>query len=110
MADPLGSGSQTFNAEISSKEDGITTVRTEFGVPASNDVIVADAVATMSGLHLDGGRGIRFTGPMSIPVAFAIAHLIGHRYGFVACYDPKLSQFVVVISHAPDMRIGDLID
>lgn len=110
MVDLRENSPRTFIAEVVSREDKVTTVRTEFGLPASNDVIVADAVATISGLQLDGGRGIRFTGPMSIPVAFAIAHLVGHRYGFVACYDPKLSQFVVVISHDQGMAIGDLID
>lgn len=101
---------ETFIAAIVSMENGVTTVRTEFGAPASNDALVSDAVLTLSELHLDGGRGIKFTGPMSIPVAFSIAHLVGHRYGFVACYDPKLSRFVVVISHDPSVRIGDLID
>jgi len=98
-----------FTATITSETDGVTTVRTDFGEPATNAVIVTEAQSVLEGLHLDGGRGIKFTGPLSIPLAFVIAHLVAHRYGFVACFDPKLSQYVVVISHDPGVRVGDLI-
>lgn len=110
MDQPLGRVQATIIATITATEGGISTVHTEFGTPASNDVLVGEVGDALSGLHLDGGRGVKFTGPMSIPMAFAIAHLVGHRYGFVACYDPKLSKFVVAISHEPSVRVGQLID
>ena len=110
VAQSEGKVSATFMATITATESGIPTVHTEFGAPASNDSIVREVGSALSALHLDGGRGIKFTGPMSIPVAFAVAHAVAHRYGFVACYDPKLSKFVVTISHDPSVQIGQLID
>jgi hypothetical protein len=56
---------ETFIATVISRDDGISTVRTGFGAPASNDAIICDAVNTLGRLNLDGGRGIKFTGPMS---------------------------------------------
>ena len=109
-SDDRGLMEQAFTAAITSEVDGVTTVRTDFVAPATNAVIVSGALAVMAGLHLDGGHGIKFTGPMSIPLAFVIAHLVAHRYGFVACFDPKLSKFVVVISHDPSVSVGDLMD
>jgi hypothetical protein len=46
---------------------------------------------------------------MSLPVAFVIAHAVGHRYGSVAIRDPKLSAFVVAITHDPEHPLGELI-
>lgn len=82
---------RVFEVEIASEQDGVVTVRTGFGAPASNSEIVPAAIAAVNDLNLAGGRGIRFNGPMSVPVAFALAHAVAHRFGYVACFDPKLS-------------------
>src|ERR1039458_7329903 len=60
-------------------------------------------------LHVSGGRGIHFTGPASLPVAMALAHEVAHLFGYVACYDPKLSAYVVAISHDPAFHPGQLL-
>jgi CRISPR-associated protein Csx3 len=99
-----------YHADIVAESDGVVTLQIDFGEPASNDAIVPDALAAIAALHLPGGRGVKFDGKASLPVAMALAHQVAHLYGFVACRDPKLSRFVVAISHDPAVRPGDLID
>jgi len=99
----------SYLAEIDSVSDGVVTVRLAFGEPAQNDRIVRDAVAAIAALKLEGGRGIRFTGPCSVPAAIAIGHAVAHLFGYVAFWDPKLGRFVVCVSHDPAFRPGDLI-
>jgi CRISPR-associated protein Csx3 len=99
-----------YHAGITAQTDGVTALTVGFGEPASNALIVPDAIESVSALGLKGGRGIKIDGPASIPVAMAIAHAVCHLYGFVACYDPKLGRFVVAISHDPSIRPGDLLD
>jgi CRISPR-associated protein Csx3 len=100
-----------YHAELSpaQRADGLPTVVVGFGDPANNDQIVPAALAALGKLNLTGGRGILFHGAASLPVAMALAHAVAHLYQFVACFDPKLERFVVAISHAPDVRPGDLI-
>ena len=89
-------------------------LRVGFGTPAQNGEIVRDAVAGLEALVEEGGfegRVLRVNGPMTIPVAFAVAHGVGHLFGVVAIYDPKLGgKYVVAISHDPGFAIGDLLD
>lgn len=87
-----------------------TTLKLAFGTPAQNDVIVRDAVEAVRVLKLEGGRVVRLNGPASLPVAIAIAHEIGHLFGAVAAYDPKMGKYVVAVSHDPSLAVGDLID
>jgi CRISPR-associated protein Csx3 len=100
-----------YHAELSPapRPDGLPTVVIGFGEPANNDQIVPAALTAIGQLNLTGGRGILFHGAASLPVAMALAHSVAHLYQFVACFDPKLERFVVAISHAPDVRPGDLI-
>ena len=88
-------------------------LRLSFGAPAQNDEIVRDAVAAVKSLKLKGGKLIKLNGPASLPVACALAHELGHLYGALAVFDPKLDgtkKYVVAISHDPDFAVGDLID
>ncbi|OQA38730.1 MAG: hypothetical protein BWY51_00788 [Parcubacteria group bacterium ADurb.Bin316] len=89
---------------------GDDILRLDFGAPAQNDQIVKDAVAAVDTLNLKGGKMIKLNGPASLPVAVALAHEIGHIYGTVAVFDPKLGKYVVAISHDPEYSLGDLID
>lgn len=81
-----------------------------FGSPASNDVIVKDAVQGLKDLGLAGGPILKINGPASLPVAIAIGHGVTHLYGAIAVFDPKLSKYVVSVSHNPDFSVGDLVD
>jgi CRISPR-associated protein Csx3 len=99
-----------YQVRLEGVKDGVATVRLAFGDPAPNDRLVPAALAALAALQLPGGRGIKFNGPASLPAAMALAHAVAHLYGFVACFDPKLSRYVVAISHDPDLRPGDLLD
>ena len=85
-----------------------------FGSPAQNDQIVKDAETrldeTVKSGELAGGEVVRVNGPASLPVAMVVCHKLAHLYGAVACFDPKLSKYVVAISHNPAYTIGQLID
>lgn len=91
--------------------DGILKIG--FGASAQNDVSVRDADQRCCELIrqgvLMGGEILRINGPASLPVAMVLAHRFGHLYGVVACFDPILAQYVVVISHSPAHKVGDLI-
>lgn len=85
-----------------------------FGDPAQNDQIVKDASDRLGEMvasgELAGGEILRVNGPASLPVAMLIAHAVGHIYGAIACFDPKMAKYVVAISHNPAYSLGDLVD
>jgi CRISPR-associated protein Csx3 len=99
----------TYNIDF---QDGVLKIG--FGEPAQNNRIVQDAAdrleeMTTSG-EIIGGTLLKINGPASIPVALVIAHKVGHLYGAIAFFDPKLGRYVVSITHHPDYKLGDLID
>ncbi|MEA5554959.1 CRISPR-associated protein Csx3 [Nodularia spumigena] len=99
----------TYNIEF---KEGILRVR--FGETAQNDQIVKDAAArleemTTSG-ELTGGQLLKINGPISIPVAFVLAHKLSHIYGAIGFFDPKIGKYVISITHNPAYKLGDLID
>ena len=79
-------------------------------VQAQNDLLVRDAIAAVKALELKGGKLLKLNGPASLPVAIAIGHEVGHLYGAIACFDPKLAQYVVSVTHDPDFDLGDLVN
>lgn len=97
---------------IEMEEESI--LRVKFGEPAKNDKIVQDAekklVQLIEAKIIAGGDLIRINGQISIPVAMVFAHKLAHLYQAVACFDPKLSKYVVTIAHGTDYALGDLID
>ena len=94
--------------------DGI--LRIAFGMPSSNDQIVKDTTARLDEMvkigELSGGGLLKINGPASLPVAIVLGHKVSHLFEAVACFDPKLNKYVVVISHSlnPDFVVGNLID
>lgn len=99
----------TYKIEL---KDGI--LRINFGEPAQNDQIVKDAAARLEEMaqsgELAGGQLLKINGPVSIPVAFVLAHKLAHIYGAIAFFDPKLGKYVVSITHNPAYKLGDLLD
>lgn len=85
-----------------------------FGDPAQNDQIVKDAEARLDEMvvngELAGGELIKVNGPASLPVAMVLCHKLAHNYGAVACFDPKMSKYVVAVAHGGKHAVGDLID
>jgi|APFre7841882793_1041355.scaffolds.fasta_scaffold103826_1 CRISPR-associated protein Csx3 len=81
---------------------------------AQNDQIVKDAATQLEEMarsgKLAGGQLLRINGPISIPVAFVLAHKLAHIYGAIGCFDPKLGKYVICITHNPAYNLGDLID
>lgn len=99
----------TYNIEL--KDD---ILRVSFGEAAQNDQIVKDAAAKLEQMaqsgELAGGQLLKINGPISIPVAFVLAHKLAHIYGAIAFFDPKLGKYVICITHNPAYKLGDLID
>jgi CRISPR-associated protein Csx3 len=85
-------------------------LRVGFGAQAPNDTIVKEVSVTLKDMSLPGGPLLRINGPASLPVAVAITHAVAHLYGAVAVWDPKLSKYVVSVSHNPDYMVGELVD
>ena len=83
-------------------------------VPAQNDVLVQTVEKKLDELiaakKIYGGEIIKINGPATLPIAFVLAHKLNHLYEAVAMYDPKLSKYVIVITHGPKYRVGDLVD
>jgi CRISPR-associated protein Csx3 len=98
-----------YRVTCSVDADDVALLEMSFGTPAQNDKIVPDAVAAVAALRLKGGKGVKFNGAASLPVAMALAHAVAHLYGWVACFDPKLGRYVVVISHDPGFKPCDLL-
>jgi len=99
----------TYNIEL--KND---ILRLSFGEPAQNDQIVQDAATKLEQMaqsgEISGGQLLRINGPVSIPVAFVLAHKLAHIYGAIGFFDPKLGKYVICITHNPAYKLGDLID
>ncbi|WP_256874863.1 CRISPR-associated protein Csx3 [Nostoc sp. C052] len=55
------------------------------------------------------GRLLKINGSQSIPVAYHIAHKVSHLYGAIAIFDPKLSGYVVSITHDPEYKLGTVL-
>ncbi len=99
----------TYNIEL---QAGI--LRIKFGEPAQNNQIVKDAATRLEEMaqsgELAGGQLLKINGPVSIPVAFVLAHKLAHIYGAIGFYDPKLAKYVICITHNTAYKLGDLID
>ena len=99
---------------ITRDDDGVLQVG--FGVPGHNGQIVKDTAARLDAMaksgELTGGGLLKISGPASLPVAMVLGHKLSHLIEAVACFDPKLSKYVVAISHSPNPNyvIGNLID
>jgi CRISPR-associated protein Csx3 len=100
---------ETYNISFA---EGVLKIA--FGAPASNDQIVKDAEMRLGEMiasgELSGGAVIRVNGRGSLPVAMVLAHKLAHLYQAVACFDPKMSKYVVTIAHGSGYAVGDLID
>lgn len=100
----------TYFVEKVSDTDGVVELKIGFTAePAPTTRIVPDAVAALGELRLTGGKLVKFNGPAALPVAMALAHAVAHLFGAVACFDPKLSGYVVCITHDPDYPLGQLL-
>lgn len=97
---------------ITRDHDGI--LRVGFDEPGDNDQIIRDAVERLDVMaaagELSGGGLLKIHGPASLPVSIVLGHRLSHLFKAIAYFDPKLNQYVVVITHGSDYTVGDLID
>ena len=56
-----------------------------------------------------GAEVIVISGRLPIWAAAAIIHSAGHARPAAAAFDPRLQAGVVVMSHCPELKVGDLI-
>jgi CRISPR-associated protein Csx3 len=82
-----------------------------FGTPAQNDQIVKDAQSVLDRLIAGdtGGELALINGPASLPVACVLAHGLGHRYAAIGVFDPKMTGYIVAVSHGAGRAVGDVI-
>ena len=85
------------------------TLNIDFGETAGTNVeIVTEVGETLQQIDLTGGGTLKINGRASLPVGMQIAHAVGHLFTEIACFDPKLDAYVVVISHGGS-PVGSLI-
>lgn len=93
--------------------DGEDILRLAFGEPADNDEITRTVEQQVRELiksgKLTGGEVLRINGPVTVPAAMVVAHGVGHLYQAIACFDPKIGKYVVVIAHSEKYHVGDLL-
>ncbi|MFH1621189.1 MAG: CRISPR-associated protein Csx3 [Patescibacteria group bacterium] len=100
-------GTYTVTAtSVTATSTPATLLRLSFGSPAQNDVIVRDAVVALEAHKLEGGKLVLLNGPASLPVACALAHGLGHIFGAIGVFDPKMAGYVVAVSHDPTFPVG----
>ena len=99
----------TYKIEIAEQSEDHVLLKIGFGRPADNTEIVAEAKRLVEALNLKGGRLVKLNGPASLPVAMVLCHAVAHLFKAVAVFDPKMNQYVVCVSHDPDLSVGQTV-
>lgn len=97
---------ELFKMQIVKNNEEFALLNIGFGVPAQNNEIIKYVANNLPEIN---GKGLLINGPASLPVAMLIAHAYAHTCKYIACFDPKINQYVVAISHTPEMEVGTLI-
>ena len=88
----------------------------KFGTPGDNTQIVKDAAVRLDAMQkageLSGGDLLKINGPASLPVAMFLGHRLSDLFEVIACFDPKMHQYVIAISRSSDSKyaVGNVID
>lgn len=88
-----------------------TLLKVGFGEQAQNDEIVREVESKMNELKTNGFGGAvgLINGPASLPVAVVLGHHLAHLFGAIGIFDPKMSGYVVSVSHGSGYKVGDVI-
>lgn len=86
-------------------------------ITAQGDQLVLDVEKALNELINSGvakGKLLKISGHASVLVSYLIAAKLGHLYGAVAIFDPKIGdefvdEYIFTISHDPDYRVGETI-
>jgi len=84
-------------------------------VLVDNDSLVKDVTETITTMIdrglLIGGEIIKVNGPLTVHMAFVLAHKLAPLFETVAVYDLRLkNKYVVAIVNGGKFKVGDLID
>ncbi len=99
---------------ITRDKNGI--LRVGFGTPGDNTQIVKDAAVRLDAMEeageLSGGDLLKINGPASLPVAMFLGHRLSDLFEVIACFDPRMDQYVIAISRSSDSKyaVGNVID
>ena len=70
--------------------------------------VILEKVTKALGGRVGGPEGVIISGRMPVWVFVAVAHLL-HPRPMVATFDPRLDGGVVVMSHSPAYKVGDVV-
>lgn len=98
-----------YDIQVSKTDANTTLMNVRFGSPATGDQVLLAANALLESLPLGGGRLLLINGPMTLPIAFLIAHKVVHLFANVAVFDPKLNSYLVVANHGGPYHVGELV-
>ncbi|AFZ11539.1 hypothetical protein Cri9333_0593 [Crinalium epipsammum PCC 9333] len=101
-------------------EDDVLIARINNTVKADGDQIAVDAYSQLQNLinsgQLSGGKPfLKINGRATVLASFLIAYEVGHKYGAVAVFDPKigdrgLDRYIVTINHSKNYQVGETFD
>ena len=88
-------------------------LRIGFGAPANNDVIIKDVDKRLEEMRDNGelksGPLVKVDGPASLPVAMVLASKLSELFDVIACFDPRMNRYIVVISRNPNLAVGTVL-
>lgn len=98
-----------YDIQVRKTDANTTLMNVRFGSPGTGDQVLLAANALLESLPLGGGRLLLINGPMTLPIAFLIAHKVVHLFANVAVFDPKLNSYLVVANHGGSYHVGELV-
>ena len=98
-----------YHIELVERNESAALLKVGFVGSALGDTVLRSAVKAIEAVDLSGGGVVLINGPMTLPVAFVIAHKVLHLFTAVAVYDPKMNGYLVVASHGSKHNPGDLV-
>ena len=110
---PNSKANSTFFANVEGDILKVGCVRTD------GNQIAIDAAARIDELiasgKLRGGKLIKVNGKATLLSSYVIASRLGHLYGAIAVYDPKIcdmgiDRYIVALSHGSGMAVGSVLE
>lgn len=102
--------SQAFTANYF---EGVLNINCQLGVVEGN-ILIKEAAQKIDDLInsqiIKGGELLKINGKSSVAVSYMIAHKLGHLYGNIAVWDPKLCDYVITLRHGGKYAEGELIN
>lgn len=71
---------------------------------------IAEQLPQVAKEHTLYGRILKINGSVSVPGAMVLAAYFKNRYKAIAMFDPKMSEYIVVISTSHDHKVGSILE